>query len=57
MDGLTPTTFIFLWVEVLKTSIEKLSSSHNQDFQVFKMCTLLLNYIISYKGSTLSPID
>ena len=23
MDGLTPTTFIFLWVEVLKTNIEK----------------------------------
>ena len=23
MDGLTPTTFIFLWVEVSKTNIEK----------------------------------
>lgn len=34
MDGLTPTTFIFLWVEVLKTNIEKPSSSHNQDLQV-----------------------
>lgn len=37
MDGLTPTTFIFLWVEVLKTNIEKPSSSHNQDFQVLKV--------------------
>ena len=39
MDGLTPTTFIFLWVEVLKTNIEK---HHHPIAKIYKFYRILI---------------
>ena len=44
MDGLTPTTFIFLWVEVLKTNIEK---HHHPIAKIYKFYRILIFYFQS----------
>ena len=41
MDGLTPTTFIFLWVEVLKTNIE---NHHHPITKISKFSKFSVHY-------------